>query len=118
MPHFLTTRQANALNECLDWYHRIGRRLRLRTPQPTRRPSGGHGVYWGKLDSALTSTCSTGVTVSVWTGNPLSDTTRNITGVLPPPVLASGDQLDSGEWVKIERIAGRWYPTNAACEST
>ena len=72
-------------------------------------------THLGKLDAALTYNDTTGVSVSVWSGNPLADSTRNITGVLPPPFLTSG-QLDSGDWVKIEWIGGHWYVTGTACE--
>jgi len=75
---------------------------------------GGGRTHWGKLDTDLLYNDTTGVTVSIWTGNPLADSTRNIDNVLPPPVLTSG-QLDSGDYVKIERIDGRWYVTGAPC---
>ena len=72
------------------------------------------GVYWGKLDAALAYDETTGVAVSIWTDHALSDSGHNITNVLPPPLMASGE-LASGSWVKIEFINERWYVTGAPC---
>jgi hypothetical protein len=72
---------------------------------------GGNRVHWGKLDGALAYNGS--ATCSIWEDDPLADSGRNVT-VYAPPLLASGS-LASGSWVKIERIAGKWYVTGAPC---
>ena len=72
-------------------------------------------IYLGKLDANLLYTdTTTGVAVSVWEDAPLADSTRNVSGVLPPPFLTTG-QLDSGAWGLIQWISGRWRVTGAPC---
>ena len=106
----LTLGHSTKLGEIFDWYDRIGRRLRLTVPKPDRPQSGGGSLsHWGKLDAELSSTASsTGVTLSVWKGEPLSDSGQDILNVLPPPTLNTG-AFESGSWALATRIDGRWY---------
>ncbi len=77
---------------------------------------GGGGIHWGKLDANLEYDDTTGVTVSIWEDTPLADSTRNIDNVLPPPWLTEG-QFDSGAWVVITRIDGKWYANAGEVET-
>ena len=87
-----------------DWFERThGHR-----PPSVSPPGPAATSHWGKLDADLLYNDTTGVTVSVWSDNPLADTTWDIANVLPPAWLTSG-QFDSGDWVVIQRIDGRWY---------
>jgi len=87
--------------------------FRRRAPQPPDRQVSRR-AYFGKLDADLEYDDTTGVSVSIWQGVPIADTGMNIPGVLPPPMLTSG-QLDEDGWVKIEWITGHWYVTGAEC---
>ena len=86
-----------------DWFDRTHGHRSPGVGAPTRRH-----IHWGKLDAALTYGDTTGVVVSIWRGNPLADSGEDIPGVLPPAWLTEG-QFDSGDWVVIQRIDGRWY---------
>ena len=110
MPQF-DAKSAGRISKSVRYTERQRRNIRS---QRARWFGSSPPVHWGKLDANLLYDDTTGVTVTIWSGNPLADSGRDIENVLPPPVLASG-QLDSGDWVKIERIDGRWYVTAAPC---
>lgn len=78
--------------------------------------AGPQQIHQGKLTANLLYDDETGVTVNIWTGTPLAETSplRTVDNVLPPLVMSSG-QLDSGDPVTITWIDGRWYATNAPC---
>lgn len=79
-------------------------------------PRSSPASHQGKLTADLLYDDTTGVTVNIWTGTPLAESSplRTIENVLPPLVMGSG-QLDSGDAVTITRIDGKWYATNAPC---
>jgi len=114
--HFLTTRQAKDLDEVVRWYKRLGCKLRLWTRQPNAGNHGGHAIYQGKLDSALASTSTSGVTFSIWDGNPPADTGKNIPNVLPPIVMTSGT-LGTSSPVVVQRIGRYHRVTHAECDT-
>ena len=72
------------------------------------------GIYEGKLDADLAYNDTTGVTVSIWSGNPQVDTGDNVDNVLPLMVMTSGT-LSEGDPVVIQKISGRWRVTHAEC---
>ncbi len=80
----------------------------------TRYVEWAGGIHEGKLDANLDYDDTTGVTVSIWKGNPQEDTGDNIDNVLPLMVMTSGT-LDSGSPVVIQRIDGYWRVTHAEC---
>ena len=93
-----------------DWFDRTHGHQ-----QPSVRPRDKREIHFGKLDAALLySDTTTGVIVSIWHGAPLVDSGEDIPGVLPPPFLTSG-QLDSGDFVLIQWIDGRWRVIGAPC---
>jgi hypothetical protein len=58
-------------------------------------PGADH--YYGKLDGNLAVDSS--ATFSIWTGDPRTDSTHNVT-VYSPPLQSS--QIDSGDWMRIQ----------------
>jgi len=84
--------------------------LQAPTPQTIQPPP-----HEGKLDANLAHDDTTGVTVSIWTGNPQTDSGRDIKNVLPPIVMSSGT-LIAGAVVVIQRIDGYWRVTHAECD--
>ena len=95
-----------------DWFDRThGHR-----PPSVLPPKPVTTSHWGKLDANLLYSDTTGVTVSIWSGNPLVDTGRDIEEVLPPPWLTSG-QFDSGDWVIVRRVDGLWYANAGEVET-
>ena len=86
----------------------------------TRFAVDGGGVtesHWGKLDDILFYSDTTGVTCSIWAGNPLVDTTDDIANVLPAPYMTSGS-IRAGEWVRIIKLNGRWRVEYMGVEQT
>lgn len=71
--------------------------------------------YLGKLDSALVYNDATGVTVSIWTEKPASDTTRDLKLVIVSELLLTTGSLASGDGVRVKRIDNRWVVVGAAC---
>ena len=71
--------------------------------------------HWGKLDGDLVAGGTQ--TISIYAGGPttsdLTDTGNDVTAGAPP--LLSSGQLDSGDWVLIERIGGYWWVVGAPC---
>lgn len=115
--HYLTGAQAKAVDTVLNWYQRIGRRLELPKPKPPRELPilTPFRIHIGKLDSSLSTTNSTGVVVSIWSGKPEADTGENITGVVTSDLLTPSGTFASGSGVKIEFIDGHWKVTGAPC---
>ncbi len=74
-------------------------------------PSASH---WAKLDADLLFNDTVGVTVSIWAGNPLTDTLKNIDNVLPPPLMAGG-QFNLGDFVEVGFRDSLPYVTGAPC---
>jgi hypothetical protein len=74
-------------------------------------------VIRGYLDGDLTQ--ATGyATMSVWDGNPLADTGRNVT-VYDPGAISTGKKIASGVGLTASFTAGKWYLlTPYACEVT
>lgn len=66
---------------------------------------------FGKLDGSLSEGSS--ATMSIWAGDPLVDTTDNIT--VYDWFLGSGESIDSGKKVKVEFYSDKWYVTAAEC---
>ena len=94
-----------------DWFDRThGHR-----PPSVLPPKPVTTSHWGKLDADLLYNNTTGVTVSIWSGNPLVDTGRDIENVLPPPVMTTG-QFDTGDYVGITYRDGHWRVTEGPCE--
>ncbi len=73
------------------------------------------GVHIGKLDAALDFDDATGVTVSIWTGKPASDSGDNIDNVVASELLTPSGTFASGSPVKIEFIDGLWQVMGAPC---
>lgn len=114
--HFVTTDQARRIDTMLRWFDRIGKRLRLTLPK-AEGPSfgGGSVVHLGKLDSALSTTNSTGVRVTIWTTEvPPSATGEKLSSVTSSTLLTSGT-FASGASVKVELIDGNLKVTGARC---
>lgn len=72
-------------------------------------------VFFGKLDAQLDYDDATGVTVSIWTGKPASDSGDNVGGVIISELLMTSGHFDSGTAVRVEWIDERWYVTGAPC---
>lgn len=70
-------------------------------------------LHWAKLDAALDYDDTTGVTASVWKGNPLADTGDDIKNVLPPATMTEGtipgDAGGDCPFVLIGQIDGQWH---------
>ena len=70
-------------------------------------------IHEGKLDADLAYNDTTGVTVTIWKGNPQVAMQDKIIA-LPPIVMTSGT-LTSGDPVIIQLIDGHWRVTHAEC---
>jgi hypothetical protein len=68
-------------------------------------------VLFGKLDGTLSAGSS--ATMSIWAGNPLADTTQNVT--VYDWYLEAAGSLATGTKVKAEMYSGLWYVTTAEC---
>ncbi len=85
------------------------------SPNGTRYVEWGGGIHIGKLDAALDFDDATGVTFSIWTGKPASDSGINIDNVVASELLTPSGTFASGSRVKVEFIDGLPMVTGAAC---
>lgn len=78
------------------------------TSRGTRYVIGNpYPVIRGVLDGDLTQ-ASGSATMSVWDGNPLADSGRNVT-VYDPGAITSGKKIASGSGLTACFTAGKWY---------
>ncbi len=84
----------------------------------------GHllGGQWkfGKLNASLSGGAGNKASAAIYKLNDAEDDWEDINSdldnVYAPPLLASGETLDSGTWVIVHKHSdGKWYVTNAAC---
>jgi len=116
--HTISTEQARRIDTVLRWWDRLGRHLRLTTPRTGRRSEGGGGgmSHIGKLNSALSSTDTVGVTFTVWTTDrPAVATTETIDNVTASELLTPTGTFASSSAVRIKFEDGNWKVVGAPC---
>lgn len=70
----------------------------------------------GKLDANMAAN-STGVAMSIWAGETLADTGKNLSKVLPPPFMEANTSITANTSVMVTLINWRWYVTAATCDT-
>jgi hypothetical protein len=119
--HYLTTEQAQRIDRILKWYDRLGRHLRLTTPQPTIRPDLTPPVnrrFKAFLKGSMSSTDSTQTVDGVVKITGRSPTTSSTAEVTVSNV--HGWDGDDNALSRVEWTAGssQWEFYQINCPST